>query len=197
MHQLSLDNLRSAPALGRFLGIALIGVVLDLWTKYLAFDRLPRGGSYEFIPGWLHFHAVVNYGAVFGLGQGQLALFIIVSVLATAFLTFLFLSSGRQRFYQVLLGMLLAGVLGNLYDRVVYGHVRDMIHIFPGWSNPLWTLLPVTRNWFPGWHELFPWVFNIADALLCVGVGLMIVYNLLVSPEEKRPAPAADDAPSH
>jgi signal peptidase II len=61
--------------------------------------------------------------------------------------------------------MLLAGVLGNLYDRLMLGYVRDMIHALPRWPN------------------FFPWIFNVADSLLCVGVTLIILYNL-VRPEK-------------
>jgi signal peptidase II len=131
--------------------------------------------EYAFIPGWLHFHYTVNQGAVFGLGQGQRVLFIGVSLAAIVFLTYLFAASGRQRFYQVILGMLLAGVLGNMYDRIVFGHVRDMIYALPGWHWPAWFhhLLPMLPP------EVFPWIFNVADTLLCTGVFLMIVYSAL------------------
>jgi lipoprotein signal peptidase len=93
--------------------------------------------------------------------------------------------------------MLLAGVLGNAYDRIVFGHVRDMIHALPGWTWPgTWQV-----GSYPGkGREVFPFIFNVADILLCVGVGLMILYSLFASPEkepikdksaDQRPAPAA------
>src|SRR2546421_495129 len=69
-------------------------------------------------------------------------------------------------FLTVILGMLLAGVLGNMYDRVVFGYVRDMIHALPRWP------------------KLFPWIFNVADVMLCTGVGLMVLYSLLHSGRE-------------
>ncbi len=150
--------------------------------------RLPNGrveapsDEYAFLPGWLHFHFTANQGAVFGIGQGQRTLFILVSIAAIAFLTYLFAASGRQRFYQVILGMLLAGVLGNMYDRIVFGYVRDMIYALPGWKWPLWfhNLLPMLPS------EVFPWIFNIADTLLCTGVFLMIVYGAF--PRNREPS---------
>jgi len=93
-------------------------------------------------------------------------LFIGVSIAAIVFLIFLFTASDRRRIYQVLLGMLMAGVLGNLYDRVTLGYVRDMIHALPRW---------------PGF---FPWIFNVADSLLCVGVGMIVLINL-IRPRER------------
>src|SRR5689334_23183796 len=128
----------------------MLGLSLDLWTKHLAFDRLSNGvylvpdpslpearfeadakPEYEFIPNWLHFKVVTNQGAVFGLGRGQRWLFIIVSIAAIAVLTSLFARSDHRHFYQLLLGMLLAGVLGNMYDRIRLGYVRDMIYALP------------------------------------------------------------------
>ena len=184
------SNLRSPAALARFFLTCAIGLMIDLSTKVLAARKLLLGplfvrndgrveapsDEYPFIRGWLHFHFTVNQGAVFGIGQGQRALFILVSIAAIGFLTYLFAASGRQRLYQVILGMLLAGVLGNMYDRIAFGHVRDMIYALPGWRWPQWFhhLLPM----LPG--EVFPWIFNVADTLLCTGVFLMIVYSSLV-----------------
>ena len=164
---------RSPASLACFLLVAAVGLGADLWTKHEAFARLAvevpgpggtvdylRNGVYRFVPGLLHFEVTQNHGAVFGLGQGKRVLFVAVSVVAGGFLAYLFSASGRRHGYQVLLGMLLAGVLGNLYDRVQFGYVRDMIHALPAWG-------------------VFPWIFNVADSLLCVGVGLLLVYMVV------------------
>lgn len=166
--------LRSPVAISRFVLAVVLGIGLDLFTKAWAFAALqvelkPAGGhrwdvvssqTYQFIPGFVHFHGTINYGAVFGLGQGKVWLFLIVSVLATVFLGYLFaISQRRQWFYQLVLGLLLAGVLGNMYDRIVHGYVRDMIYALPRW-------------------DIFPWIFNVADSLLCIGVVLMLVYTI-------------------
>jgi signal peptidase II len=169
--QFSTINFRSPAAVARLLVPAVIGLALDLWTKYLAMIHLQPDRLIELIPGWIQFHYVRNYGAVFGLGEGQRVLFLIVSLAAIVFLGYLFGTSGRQRLYQVVLGLLLAGVIGNMYDRLMYGYVRDMIHILPG------------RYWPGTTTEVFPWVFNIADSLLCIGVAAIILYSLFVTPE--------------
>jgi signal peptidase II len=175
------ENLRSPAALARFLLTTVVGLALDLWTKSLAFSRLAAGvpkqypnehgrmqwvvfnreeEGHPFIPGWLHLRVTVNEGAVFGLGQGHRWLFVVISVAAIVFLTYLFATSNGRRFYQFVLGLLLAGVLGNMYDRFHYGYVRDMIYALPRW-------------------RVFPWIFNVADVLLCCGVGLIFVYSLV------------------
>jgi signal peptidase II len=187
---------RSPVAWLTFAATAGIGLGLDLWTKYLSFGKFAHfaddgtflgGDVYEFIPKWLHFTALVNRGAVFGIGQGKQTLFVAVSVLAIAFLVFLFTRSGKRVGYQFLLGLLLAGVIGNFYDRVKYDYVRDMIHLAPGVPNPL-------RSFFPRWDTIFPWVFNLADSYLCVGVGLMLLHSLFYGDDAKTPQPAPNAA---
>lgn len=176
MPPLPLDNLRNPSALVRFLLTCLAGVVLDLWTKVVAFDRLSDGG-YALIPGWLHFQITRNPGAVFGIGRGMRYVFIAISIAAIFFIFYLFLVSGRQWFYQIVLGMLLAGVIGNLYDRVEFGYVRDMIYIFPGRTI--------------AGHELFPWIFNVADSLLCTGVFFLVIYSYVRTARESHVMPQA------
>jgi signal peptidase II len=156
-------------ALLRFILTAAVGTGLDLWTKSVAFSSLSlHGAPYEFLPGWLDFEAVVNHGAVFGLGQGARVLFIVVSIGAVLFLTVLFATSGKRWVYQILLGMLMAGVFGNLFDRIKFGYVRDMIHALPMWKN------------------FFPYVFNVADSFLCTGVTLMILYSLVTEHQTRK-----------
>ncbi|QOV92194.1 signal peptidase II [Humisphaera borealis] len=196
MSRSDLGNFRSAPALLAFGMTFILGLGADLWTKELAFQQLaPYGVIHNtsvtpsrhqvdhgpnnnpiIVPvaeGWLHFMAMVNEGAVFGIGQGQRWLFVTVSVLAIGFISYLFATSGNHRFYQFVLGMLLAGVIGNMYDRITFGYVRDMIYALPG------------RTWPGTSREIFPWIFNVADMLLCVGVGLIFVYTLRGAPSTR------------
>ncbi len=198
-----LSNFRSPAALACFVLTAAIGLGIDLFSKAYAFDHLAHEGvthtstgavrvvaydeiakEYQYIPKWLHFRAMANQGAVFGLGQGQRVLFLFVSVAAVVFIGYLFAASGRQRLYQFILGLLLAGVLGNMYDRTVFGYVRDMIYIFPRQKI--------------GGREVFPWIFNVADSMLCVGVGLIFIYSLFSSPrrDPERATRRAADSPA-
>jgi signal peptidase II len=191
------DNFRNLAALSRFFLVCIIGLGLDLWTKSYAFHHLalPDSGPtdsrpriVQFIPNWIHFEVTTNHGAVFGVGQGQKPLFLAVSVVAIIFLSYLFATSKGQRFYQFILGMLLAGVLGNMYDRIVFGYVRDMIHALPGWKWPGTWQVPLI-HYSSGAREVFPYIFNVADILLCVGVGLMIIYSIRTpAPRKEKPA---------
>ena len=191
------DNFRSPLALLLFFGVAAVGAALDLWTKSLAAEHLQDGPIRRFIPGLIHFTYTENHGAVFGIAQGARVVFLAVSIGAVFFLAFLFITSGRARVYQLILGLLLGGVIGNMYDRVYYGYVRDMIHGLPGWYWPQWLV-----NWFPrAWQpprgqqaEVFPWIFNLADTYLCVGVAAMLLYTFVSECYRKRAAAAAEKA---
>ncbi len=190
------DNFRSPAALARFALVTVLGLGLDLWVKVASFKHLliaqytladgtikAESRDYTLIKNILNLHVTVNQGAVFGIGEGYRWVFVIVSVLAIGLLTYLFAASGKQRFYQFLLGLLLAGVLGNMYDRIAFGYVRDMIYAFPGvtYGDVLHSLAPSSiAN-----RELFPWIFNIADSMLCVGVFLMLCYSFFHKPDSR------------
>ena len=197
-----------AAGVALFLVVCAVGLGVDLFTKHLAFDRpstrlasavVRVGDRFEaldadarsvvVIPRLLDFHATVNEGAVFGLGQGQRVWFVVVSVAAIAFLIFL-VSRTRSRFEIILLGCLLAGVLGNMYDRVRLGYVRDMILAFPDVTWPGTWRLPSVG--YPGADRLvFPYIFNVADCLLVCGVTVLLIRSFFVV--EKKQSPMATD----
>jgi signal peptidase II len=68
----------------------------------------------------------------------------------------------------VALALLLAGAVGNLYDRITFGVVRDMLWLFPG------VKLPFGWTWPGGNDELYPWIFNVADAAMCVALVFLL-----------------------
>ena len=88
-------------------------------------------------------------------------------------------SSPRDRWLNFALGLIFAGAVGNLYDRVVFRGVRDFLHFYPQGV---------------GLDFNFP-VFNIADCCLVCGAGVLMLHALLVQPHhEKAPAPEAAEA---
>ncbi len=127
------------------------------------------------MPSVLNLKLHTNTGAVFGLGAGKRRVFVGVSIVAVFVLLWLFWHSpGNARLYHVALALVMAGALGNLYDRVVYGAVRDMLHMLPGVDLPLGLRWP-GQGGLTGSTEVWPWVFNIADVSLLAGVaGVMI-----------------------
>jgi signal peptidase II len=157
-----------------FWPLLVVGLALDLWTKKIAFDYLKRQetDTVPVIDGFLQLVIRLNKGAAFGIASGQTHLLIAISAIALAIILAIFLFGGiRQRLMHIALGLFAAGVCGNLYDRVFnHGFVRDFIDVV----------------YWPGKH--WP-AFNLADTMLCVGVGLLIISNLLTGTSCQKHAP--------
>jgi signal peptidase II len=192
------------------LGIVFVGgLLLDIWSKYWAFatiagypveldrerilgDRsffVPHHARVEALP-WdlLDFRLVLNHGAVFGIGQQRRSLFILFTIIATiaAILLFAKATRVRMRAAHVAIGLILAGGIGNLYDRILYGAVRDFLHMLPGWTLP--------NGWkWPGnlTGDVFPWVFNVADVMLLCGMGIFIIVSFREDVRARRLESAA------
>lgn len=155
----------------------LVGELFALDAKY---TRLKENGtgllptlrtiSSEYLP-------FVNHGALFGMGGKNDEgtdwnhVFAIVSVAAAVFVTGWSCRSqpSRDRFLMATLGLIFAGTMGNLYDRVVFSGVRDFLHFH--------------------WQGVIDWpVFNIADVCLVTGASLLALEAFL------RPQPDGDAA---
>ncbi|MFO0965289.1 MAG: signal peptidase II [Gemmataceae bacterium] len=183
-----------------FWTMAFLGLALDQGGKYGIFSALyheGRGGqivlvdglftldaSYQIVEGKAVPH--VNDGALWGWKpglDGSIAnnVFAVVSLIAAAAIVFwsALPSSPRDRWLNFALGLIFAGAVGNLYDRVVFRGVRDFLHFYPQGV---------------GLDFNFP-VFNIADCCLVCGAGVLMLHALLVQPHhEKAPAPEAAEA---
>jgi len=146
--------------------IAMLGLFLDLWTKDFVFSRLSLGESYSVINGFFQLTAVLNAGAAFGLASGKRLFLISASIIATVVVIgFFYFGKIKHRLAHIALGLFMAGVWGNLYDRIFnHGLVRDFIDI------TIW----------PGRH--WP-AFNLADSMLCIAVGLSII-TFIYSPKK-------------
>lgn len=166
------------------LTVVAFGLVTDLGTKWLAFEKiaghpvaverdrvlevallqgpekigglLPAHSPVVVVPNLLDLSLVLNPGAVFGIGPGKRWFFIAFTVAAMVAGVALFAKGTRanQTAAHVAIGLLISGGLGNLYDRLTYGCVRDFLH-------------PLPRVW--------PYVSNIADLWLIVGIGVLVI----------------------
>ena len=177
-----------------FVLLAVLGLALDLGTKSWIFSR--QGMPFMSGPIWivrdvLSLETNLNEGALFGMGQGKVPIFATMSTIAAlAICYWVFFGGGAQdRWLTVCLGMILGGILGNLYDRVG----------MPGleWNFPparVGEPVHAVRDWIHFKVEGlidFP-VFNIADSLLVCGVTLLVwhTYRHSPSPSEPQTAPA-------
>ncbi len=111
--------LRDVRSHVRFWIVVVIGLAIDLWSKAWAFATLGQTGERELIPSLLEFHTTLNPGALFGIGAGRTSLFVVASVLALALVLWMFAQCPARRWFtHIALGAILAGALGNMYDRV-------------------------------------------------------------------------------
>lgn len=123
----------------------------------------------------------LNRGALFGIGNSEEAengwnnFFAVISLLAACFILFWATrpSVAHDRFLNIALGLILGGTLGNLYDRVVFGGVRDFLHWYAGYS----------------WPD-----FNIADSCLVSGACILFVHSFFVRDKDDEPAKATTTA---
>jgi len=134
--------------------IAALVFGLDRLTKLFIAGRMELYESIPVIEGVFHITYVRNPGAAFGLFAHKTPLFIGITVLVVAALTFYSkqLAGGSRRLILAL-GLLLGGAAGNLYDRIVTGTVVDFLDF-----------------------RIWP-VFNLADSALVIGV-MLFAYSL-------------------
>jgi signal peptidase II len=146
-----------------FSAVAAFAVVADQVTKAAARMLLAPERIQPFITGFWDWNLSYNEGVAFSIGNGSVwarALFSAVAALAcVAIVVVVKRSADARRGHAAALGLLFAGALGNLIDRVVAGKVTDFI------------------LWRAGDHR---WPrFNVADAALVVGVAGLLVSDLI------------------
>ena len=140
---------------------ALVVIVLDQLTKAWIISglSLQEVGRIPVLPPILNFSWVENTGVSFGLfggGEARWGL-TIFSIVVSAGLGWWALKADR-RLLVTAIGLVMGGALGNVIDRVRFGYVVDFID-FSGTG-------------------VFPWVFNVADSAITVGVVLLILDSL-------------------
>ena len=141
-----------------------------------AIPDIPYHPPRTVIPGLLSLQLTLNQGALFGIGHGNRWLFVVISIAAVAIISWMFANTQRkQHWSQTALALVLAGAIGNMVDRVSIGAVRDMLYLFPG------KRLPFGWSWPGGQTDIYPWIFNLADVFLIVGLAMLAIPLLFAS----------------
>jgi signal peptidase II len=156
--------------------VALFIVVLDQSTKLLVLKYLGYAQEKILIGGFFKLVHWANTGAAWSLFRGNNNVLALVALLA---LVVLFFSrhhfDSRTLLGQAAFGLIFGGIIGNLLDRLIRGHVIDFLYFF------------VQQR---GGELGFP-AFNVADSAICTGVGLIF---LLTWRNERHAAPAESAA---
>ncbi|MDQ3199350.1 MAG: signal peptidase II [Verrucomicrobiota bacterium] len=142
-----------------YLTLPLYG--LDQVTKFLVLRFVDPYQPRPVIPDFFTLVHVTNTGAAFGSFRNNNGFFIVLSCVALVVVTVLLVRQGpNDPWRRVALGLLLAGILGNLTDRFLHGHVIDFL---------LFDLhLPFAHPW-PA--------FNVADSCICIAVVCFMIYS--------------------
>lgn len=158
----------------KFAYLAIAGGVfmIDQTTKAWATRVLRGGGDRTVIDGFLNFAYAQNTGVAFSMlddhgDTGRWGLSVVAFVAAALVIYFFWRTPRTDDRILGALVLLLAGIVGNVVDRMRLGFVVDFIDVQ-----------------FGSWH--YP-TFNIADAAICVGAGLLIL-DMLLSKREKKDA---------
>ncbi len=149
--------------------VAVIIVALDQWTKWLVVNNMELGERIPLLDPTIALLSHRNLGAAWGMLEGQIWLFSIVTVIVIAGILYYFHKEAKGKpLFQLSLMILLGGAIGNFIDRLYRGEVVDFIDV----------LIPIMNYDFP--------IFNIADAALTIGVAMVMIVLFLEEKREKK-----------
>lgn len=151
------------------LGLWFLLLAVDQLTKLAALAWLQPHSPVEFLGSLVQWNLYFNPGAAFGMGENATVVFSVFAILATLGCLFVGLARIRRLWHGVALGLFLAGITGNLVDRLfqppsfLHGHVIDFIQV----------------PWFA--------IFNVADICITFGAALVIIGSLFWDDEHGNP----------
>jgi signal peptidase II len=153
--------------------IAILVIVLDRMSKWLVAGSINLHDSISVLPGFFRLTHVQNSGAAFGLfaespSEWKVGILILFSILALAVVSaLLWKNSHSMTTTGVGLALILGGAVGNLWDRLLSGHVVDFFDFYLG-----------SYHW-PA--------FNVADSAIVIGALLLVAEILFArSPAEQK-----------
>ncbi|KOS69556.1 peptidase A8 [Lysinibacillus contaminans] len=153
----------------KYYGLAAFAILLDQWTKWLIMKNMDYGERISVWDPWLGILSHRNRGAAWGMLEGQMWLFTIVTVgVIIAIIYFYHKEAKGKPIFQVGLMLLLGGAIGNFIDRLFRGEVVDFVDV----------LIPVIDYHFP--------IFNVADAALTIAVVVLMIGLIIEDKKEKK-----------
>ncbi|MCD0502347.1 signal peptidase II [Bordetella petrii] len=151
-----------APRLGHWLGLAVLLIVLDQATK-LYFDAAFEYGQRLNVLPVFDFTLMYNRGAAFSFLASQAGwqrwFFTALGLVAAVVIVWLLRRHPAQRRFCLALTLILGGALGNVIDRMAYGHVVDFLLFY--------------------WNDWYYPAFNLADAFITCGAVLLVLDEIL------------------
>jgi signal peptidase II len=157
-----------APGLALWLGLALLVIVLDQFTKTLILGTFQLGDTHS-VTSFFSLVRVHNTGAAFSFLAGasgwQRWFFIGLGAVAAAFIVWMLRKHPTQKLFCFAITMIMGGAIGNVVDRALHGYVVDFLQFRFAFLEPVFQ-----RGYFPS--------FNLADSSITLGAVLLIVDEL-------------------
>lgn len=147
--------------------VAILIVILDQLSKWWIVQEIAIGERIPIIENFLYITSHRNQGAAWGILQGQMTFFYIVTIIVVIFVVYHIQKYGKENpFFGYTMAIILGGAIGNFIDRLFRKEVVDFIDVYPFGYN-------------------FP-IFNVADSALTIGVLLMIIYILFIEGKQEK-----------
>lgn len=143
---------------------AILLIAIDQITKWNIVQNFELYQEKIIVPGIFSLFYIQNEGAAWGIFQGKMVFFYLVTLVVVGYLIYMFQQEkNKTKLVGVSFALILSGAIGNFIDRLLNGYVVDMFRL--DFIN-------------------FP-IFNVADVCLTVGVILMLIHVLFFEKEEK------------
>ena len=156
------------------MGISMLVLALDQFTKLLIVNTMEIHQSIPILPDLLYMTYIQNPGTAFGFMSNMEALvripFFIVATAGATFIVYVYqrMIPHERLLTRIALGLVWGGALGNLVDRLLYGKVIDFIEV--------------------RYHEIqwFPYIFNVADSCITVGLVYLLIEFLAANRQKSK-----------
>jgi signal peptidase II len=175
----------------KLIGLPLVLVGLDQYTKYLTVQHMTLGESIPILGDIVRLTFIRNAGMAFGIQVSNQMFFTSLSVAVMVLIAWsLYRVRHASWMFWLPLSMIFGGAIGNIIDRVMVGNVVDFMDVdipdfhFPGWDVGLFQI--------PS-YELLRWpVFNVADSAITVGMVILLIVSFFGQEPEMVSRPAAE-----
>ncbi|MFD1360266.1 signal peptidase II [Lentibacillus salinarum] len=147
--------------------LAMLVIAIDQLTKWIVVKTMELGEQVTVIGNFFYLTSHRNSGAAWGILQGQMGFFYVVTAIVVVGLIYFMQKYAKEsKVLAIALSLILGGAIGNFIDRLLRNEVVDFFDVIIfGYDYP---------------------IFNIADAALVVGVILVIIITIIDERKEKR-----------
>ena len=132
--------------------------IIDITSKILIKNTMKLYDSITIIPNIFNITYVLNDGAAFSILRGKQLLLSIIAIIAIIFILYNLKKENLNKLKIIYYSLVIGGILGNLFDRIIYHEVIDFIDI------------AVFKYQIP--------IFNLADTFICIGVALIVLETI-------------------